>query len=106
MALLPFYGAGYTHKEGPYTEQVNKGLYYLGTKMLITPQGGDLREGADRGGSYAQGLATIALCEAYAMSKDSNLRRTRRMRSISFSTAKTNTGAAGAIFRARLETRA
>jgi hypothetical protein len=70
LALLPFYGAGYTHKEGPYAEQVSKGLYYLGTRMLITPQGGDLQEGT----MYAQGLATIVLCEAYAMSKDSNLR--------------------------------
>ncbi|HTQ40460.1 MAG TPA: prenyltransferase/squalene oxidase repeat-containing protein [Pirellulales bacterium] len=70
LALLPFYGAGYTHKEGPYTEQVNRGLYYLGTRMLATPQGGDLQEGS----MYAQGLATIVLCEAYAMSKDSNLR--------------------------------
>ena len=71
LALLPFYGAGYTHKEGPYTEQINKGLYYLGNHMLITPQGGDLQEGT----MYAQGLSTITLCEAYAMSKDENLRQ-------------------------------
>ena len=70
MALLPFYGAGYTHKEGPYTDQVNRGLYYLGSRMLITPQGGDLQEGT----MYAQGLSTICLCEAYGMSKDENLR--------------------------------
>lgn len=70
MALLPFYGAGYTHKVGPYTEQVNKGLYYLGSRMLVTPQGGDLQEGT----MYAQGLSTICLCEAYGMSKDENLR--------------------------------
>ncbi len=105
LALLPFYGAGYTHKEGPYTEQVNKGLYYLGTKMLITPQGGDLREGDDRGGSYAQGLASIALCEAYAMSKDSTSPYAQ-MQSISFFTAKINTAAAGVTFLARLGTRA
>jgi hypothetical protein len=74
LALLPFYGAGYTHKEGRYADQVNRGLYYLGTKMIITPQGGDLEDSADRGGIYAQGLATIVLCEAYAMSKDPNLR--------------------------------
>src|ERR1700690_926788 len=36
LALLPFYGAGYTHKVGPYTDQVNKGLYYLGSRMMIT----------------------------------------------------------------------
>ncbi len=70
LALLPFYGAGYTHKEGPYKDQVNKGLYYLGSRMLITPNGGDLEEGT----MYAQGISTIVLCEAYAMSHDENLK--------------------------------
>ncbi len=70
LALLPFYGAGYTHKEGPYAEQVNHGLYYLCGRMLVTPQGGDLQEGT----MYAQGISTIVLCEAYAMSKDEKLR--------------------------------
>jgi Prenyltransferase and squalene oxidase repeat len=70
IALLPFYGAGYTHREGPYAEQVNRGLYYLCGRMLVTPQGGDLQEGT----MYAQGLSTIVLCEAYAMSKDEKLR--------------------------------
>jgi hypothetical protein len=70
LALLPFYGAGYTHHQGPYAEQVSKGLYYLCNRMLVVPQGGDLQEGT----MYAQGLATIVLCEAYAMSKDENLR--------------------------------
>ncbi|MCC7084723.1 MAG: terpene cyclase/mutase family protein [Pirellulales bacterium] len=70
LALLPFYGAGYTHREGPYAEQVNKGLYYLCNRMLILPQGGDLQEGT----MYAQALSTIVLCEAYAMSQDAKLR--------------------------------
>jgi hypothetical protein len=70
MALLPFFGAGYTHEKGPYAEQVNRGLYYLGSHMLVTPQGGDLQEGT----MYAQGLSTITLCEAYGMSKDPTLR--------------------------------
>ncbi len=70
MALLAFYGAGYTHKKGPYQSELNRGLYYLGSRMLITPHGGDLQEGT----MYAQGLAAIALCEAYAMSGDENLR--------------------------------
>jgi hypothetical protein len=70
LALLPFYGAGYTHQEGPYKDQVSRGLYYLGSRMLITPNGGDLEEGT----MYAQGISTIVLCEAYAMSHDENLR--------------------------------
>jgi hypothetical protein len=70
MALLAFYGAGYTHSKGPYQQQVNRGLYYLGSRMLLTPNGGDMQEGT----MYAQGLSAIALCEAYAMSGDENLR--------------------------------
>ncbi len=71
LALLCFYGAGYTHKhESEYKEVVNKGLYYLGSRMLMTPDGGDLQEGT----MYAQGLGAIVLCEAYAMSGDENLK--------------------------------
>src|SRR5262249_61380987 len=37
MALLPFYGAGYTHVEGPYKDEVNRRLDYLCGRMLATP---------------------------------------------------------------------
>jgi hypothetical protein len=70
LALLPFLGAGYTTEQGPYQDVVNKGLYYLTSRMLLTPQGGDLQEGT----MYAQGLSAIVLCEAYAMTGDRNLR--------------------------------
>jgi hypothetical protein len=70
LALLPFLGAGYTHKEGPYTETVRRGLYYLTKQMIMTPQGGDLHETT----MYAQGIAAIALCEAYAMTDDPGLK--------------------------------
>ena len=70
VALLPFLGAGYTHRQGPYQQVVDKGLNYLKSRMRTTPHGGDLREGT----MYAQGLATIALCEAYGMTRDPSLR--------------------------------
>jgi hypothetical protein len=70
LALLPFLGAGYTSEQGPYQEVVKKGLYYLTGRMLITPKGGDLQEGT----MYAHGLASIVLCEAYAMTGDPALR--------------------------------
>jgi len=66
MVLLPFLGAGYTHTEGEYQNVVQQGVYYLMKRTLVTPHGHDLREGT----MYAQGLGTIALCEAYAMTKD------------------------------------
>lgn len=70
LALLCFYGAGYTHVEGQYADTVNRGLYYLGGHMLLTKEGGDLQEGS----MYAQGISTIALCEAAAMTDDPTLR--------------------------------
>lgn len=74
MALLPFLGAGQTHKEGQkeYKKVVNSGLYFLTKRMQVSQKkGGSLFE---RGGSmYSHGLAAIALCEAYAMTRDKSL---------------------------------
>lgn len=70
LALLPFYGAGHTHREGDYQETVAQGLYYLGNRMIVNEHGGDMQEGT----MYAQGIAAILLCEAYAMTGDENLR--------------------------------
>lgn len=86
MALLCFLGAGYTQDEGPYQEVVSAGLYYLVDKMLITSNGGDLRDNSlldelidgqpqfrRSGDMYCHGIATLALCEAYAMTRDKSL---------------------------------
>lgn len=70
LALLPFLGAGHTHQHGEYKEVVKQGLYYLQARMRRTPHGADLMEGT----MYAQGLAAVALCEAYALTKDPELR--------------------------------
>lgn len=70
LALAPFLGAGYTHTGGLHKETVRRGLYYLQKRAFETPNGIDLQEGT----MYAQGLATIVLCEAYAMTKDENLK--------------------------------
>jgi hypothetical protein len=69
LALLPFLGAGYTHQQGKYKEVVDRGLYYLTGRMIETAHGGDLQEGT----MYSQGIAAIALCEAYAMTGDKQL---------------------------------
>ncbi|MDP6061285.1 MAG: terpene cyclase/mutase family protein, partial [Pirellulaceae bacterium] len=73
LGLLPFLGAGYTHLRGPYHEVVQKGLDYLMCKMVDTPHGGDLQEGGNIG-MYTHGIAALALCEAYAMTGDQQLR--------------------------------
>ncbi|MHB0954763.1 MAG: prenyltransferase/squalene oxidase repeat-containing protein [Pirellulaceae bacterium] len=71
LALLPFLGAGQTHLEGEYRDVVHAGVYYLKNHMVPTPHGADLQEGT----MYAQGIATIALCEAYGMTQDESLRQ-------------------------------
>jgi hypothetical protein len=69
MALLPFLGAGHTHMDGKYREVVKRGLYYL---VGAQKDNGSMHE--PRGSMYSHGLASIALCEAYAMTKDPALR--------------------------------
>ncbi|MCY2991977.1 MAG: hypothetical protein NTY19_29475, partial [Planctomycetota bacterium] len=69
LALLTFLGAGETEQESPYKAVVEKGLYYLTNCLKLTPHGGDLQEGT----MYGQGIAAIALCEAYAMTGDESL---------------------------------
>jgi hypothetical protein len=71
LALLPFLGAGHTHKEGKYRPQVEKGLYYLTSRMKVKNGQGDLAEGG--GNMYSHGIAAIVLCEAYAMTHDKSL---------------------------------
>lgn len=70
FGLLPFLGAGYTHTSGKYQKTVREGLDWL-----IDDQ---TKEGTFRscgaGTLYAHGVASIALCEAYAMTKDLKLK--------------------------------
>jgi hypothetical protein len=73
LALLPFLGAGYTHRQGPYQKVVDQGLKYLESRIQDTPHGGSLQEGASFG-MYTHGIATVAFCEAYAMTQDPALR--------------------------------
>lgn len=70
MALLPLLGAGNTHKAGRYRENVDRGLRFLLSRQ-------DAKTGSwhePQGDMYSHGLAAIALCEAYAMTKDRELR--------------------------------
>jgi hypothetical protein len=74
MALLPFLGAGFTHRdETDYRTTVDDGL-----KWLVAEQGDDGslmgRRVYGNTGMYAHGQATMALCEAYALTRDSKLR--------------------------------
>lgn len=71
MALLAFLGAGQTHWTGKHKQNVRKGLDYLMAVMKLNNQGGSFHEAG--GTMYSHGLATLALVEAYGMTRDRNL---------------------------------
>jgi hypothetical protein len=71
LALLTFLGAGYTQNEGKYATIVGKGLDFL---LVQQKADGDLRGPSKAVGMYCHAMATLALCEAYALSLDDHLR--------------------------------
>lgn len=73
FGLLPFLAAGQTHMgKGPYQQTVQKGLRWLVQNQKAN---GDLSgKNAGNGMMYTHGLATIALCEAYALTEASDVR--------------------------------
>ena len=70
LALLPFLARGETHRSGSYKKVVSAGL-----RWLVADQDGNgaFHSIAD-GKMYSHGLATIALCEAWALTEDRQLR--------------------------------
>ncbi|MDX1963591.1 MAG: prenyltransferase/squalene oxidase repeat-containing protein [Pirellulales bacterium] len=66
LALLPFLGAGQTHRTGIYKEHVKRGLEWL---VAAQESNGDLR-GEGLHNMYAHGIAALALCEAYSLTKE------------------------------------
>lgn len=71
MALLPFLGAGMTHREGEYKETVGRGLQFLLKNGKFRGNALSYHEGG--GSMYSHGLAAICLTEAYAMTQDKEL---------------------------------
>jgi hypothetical protein len=76
FGVLPFLGAGQTHQVGKFQKTVSGGLYFLINHMKMTKEGGSLMEPGGR--MYAHGLATIALCEAYAMNMNPEALRKKK----------------------------
>jgi hypothetical protein len=74
MALLAFLGAGQSHKEGRYKQTVQAGLDWM-VKNVEMDQKEKNRGKVDTiTNMYSQGIATLALCEAYGMTRDKQLR--------------------------------
>jgi hypothetical protein len=90
LALLAFIRNGYTHKSGLFQDTVKAGLYWLvetqrkdGSIHVVTGKTGELpgapeppedRSGDAESWIYNHPIATLALCEAYAATKDPDLK--------------------------------
>ena len=73
LSLLCYYGWGLSHnKGGKYQNNIRKALDWL---IAQQQESGELSSAAaGNGRMYAHGIATIALCEAYGISKDPKLK--------------------------------
>lgn len=72
LALLSFLGAGQSHKTGRYQQTVQAGLDWLikNVEMNMVRPGKFLGTHNHQAGIYSQGIATLALCEAYGLTQD------------------------------------
>ena len=72
LSLLAFLGAGNTHREGPYSEAVARGIRFLVDRQRAD---GSLAGDAEFFAAlYCHGMAAIALAECCAMTGDAALR--------------------------------
>ncbi len=73
LALLSYFGAGFTHLNGPYKDTINDGIEFLfrsqsnSTGSLAGPAGRFVA-------MYCHGIATLALSEAYVLTRDERIR--------------------------------
>lgn len=72
LALLPFLGAGVTHKPGKTTQKDYIKTVEGAVNWLIGRQ--SVSNGSFSTDMYAHGIATIAMCEAYGLTSDPRLK--------------------------------
>jgi hypothetical protein len=77
LCVLAFQGAGYTHQQHQYAETVDRALNYLVQNQQAN---GDLFRPEDAASNrnawlYSHGIASLALCEAWGMTRDPDLRK-------------------------------
>ncbi len=76
LSLLSFQGAGYTHQQYQYADNVGKAIQFL---VKNQQPDGDLYKPEDPASDqnawlYSHAIASLALCEAYGMTQDPSLR--------------------------------
>ncbi len=77
LSLLAFQGAGYTHRQHKYADTVSRGLKFMLDNQKTN---GDLYRPENQISNenvalYSHGIASLALCEAYGMTQDPELRK-------------------------------
>jgi hypothetical protein len=72
LSLLAFLGAGYTHQSGKHQEVVSRGMKWLVEHQK--PDGDLFADETEFVWFYSHGIGSIALCEAYGLTKDPGLR--------------------------------
>jgi hypothetical protein len=73
MAMLAFLGAGQSHAEGRYKQTVQAGLDWL-LKNIDMDNGNTNGQFKTISNMYSQGIASLALIEAYGLTKDKQVR--------------------------------
>lgn len=68
LSLLSMLGAGNTHQQGPFADNVRRGLTYL--ILNQKPDGSLAGEAETYEANYCHGMAALAMCEAAAMTRD------------------------------------
>jgi len=72
LALLSFFGAGYTHLDDKHRDVVRRGLEWLVRNQK--PNGDLFTGGTSYAWFYSHGMGAMALCEGYGMTQDPSLR--------------------------------
>lgn len=72
LALLAFLGSGHTHLDGPYQNDVRRGLEFL--MQTQAPDGNLGGQAAVFEFMYCHAMATCSMSEAYGMTRDRRLR--------------------------------
>ncbi|WP_372722462.1 squalene--hopene cyclase [Novipirellula sp.] len=70
LALLSLMGAGQTHQQGEYADNVYRGLVYLIQNQK--PDGSLAGNASIYAATYAHGMAALAMCEAAAITRDAS----------------------------------
>jgi len=74
LALMCFLGAGHTQNDEKYGDAVSKGIYFLEQNLRRTSDSGYWVDSVASAQMYEHGIATLALCEAYQMTRAAELK--------------------------------